>query len=133
VVVVDILHLIEHREERDLAEISSTLNRTAKLANCAIIATVHLNEKRVTDVERPKPTIGDIRGSGSLKNDADIVAFIWRAQDLETGDPLNDGGLLYVSKVRGGKTGGMAVEFDDEFLVFRRARKPDEAPIQQWS
>lgn len=117
VVVLDILHLIEHREERDLAEISATLNRTAKIADCVIIATVHLNENRVNDIKRPRPTIGDIRGSGSLKNDADVVAFVYRDQDEKTGDPLPEG-LIYFSKARGGKTGGQPVVFEEDWLRF---------------
>ena len=130
--VVDILHLIEHREERDLAEISSTLNRTAKLADCAIIATVHLNEKRVSEIVRPMPTIGDIRGSGSIKNDADVVCFVYRDQDAKTGDPQSTG-LIYISKARGGKTGGMPAEFEDDFLRFVPARRDDEPPLEEWA
>jgi replicative DNA helicase len=116
VVGVDILHLFDHDEERDLARISRALNRVAKAAKCHVVATVHLNEKRVIGATRPPPTLGDIRGSGMLKNDADNVAFVFREQ-VEDGTELLDEGRVYFAKVRQGVLGGVPVIFNG-----RRAR-----------
>ena len=118
IAAIDILHLIEHTEERDLAAISATFARAARQADCAIIATVHLNEKRVQTAVRPRPTLGDIRGSGSLKNDADTVCFVYRKQD-EQGVPLADG-EIYLAKVRNGVVGAVEVRLMPESLSFER-------------
>jgi replicative DNA helicase len=129
VAAVDILHLIEFEDERELSRISATLNRCAKQADCALVATVHLNEKRVLSATRPRPTLGDIRNSGSLKNDADVVCFVYREQDPETGEPLPEG-AIYFSKVRNGEVGGIPVRFNASRLRFERASNAQsEAPM----
>jgi replicative DNA helicase len=117
VVGVDILHLIEHRDERDLAGISAELNRAAKMADCHIVATVHLNEGRVVGQTRPMPTLGDIRGSGMLKNDADNVLFVFREQDADTGYPQHEA-TGYFAKVRSGIPGGVPLTFDGARMEF---------------
>jgi replicative DNA helicase len=111
------LHLIEHRDERDLAGISAELNRAAKMADCHILATVHLNENRVMGQTRPMPTLGDIRGSGMLKNDADNVFFVFREQDADTGYPQHEA-TGYFAKVRSGATGGLPLTFDGPRMEF---------------
>jgi len=117
VAAVDIMHLIEYEDERDLSAITATFARTAVQANCVVLSTAHLNEKRVTGVVRPRPTEGDLRGSGSIKNDADIVCFVHREQDSETGD-REPQGAIYFTKVRNGPTGGMEVYFKEDRLRF---------------
>lgn len=114
---VDILHLIEHEEERDLARISRAFNRVSKTADCHVLATVHLNEKRVQSAVRPKPTVGDIRGSGMLKNDADIVLFVHREQSKD-GTVILPEGRLYLAKVRNGELGGIDVFFRGDRMRF---------------
>lgn len=117
VAAVDILHLIEHDEERDIARISRVLNRSAKQADSHVIATVHLNERRVEKAERPPPTLGDIRGSGSLKNDADNVLFVYRRQTKD-GTALLDDGRIYAAKVRNGELRGVNARFDGSRMQF---------------
>lgn len=117
VAAVDIMHLIEYEDERDLSAITATFARTAVQANCVVLSTAHLNEKRVTGITRPRPMLGDLRGSGSIKNDADIVAMVYREQDPQTGDPEPQG-EIYLPKVRNGPTGGMEAYFRADTLSF---------------
>jgi replicative DNA helicase len=121
VVGIDILHLIEHREERDLAAISRTINQMCKesTCNCGVIATIHLNENRVSGQTRPAPTLGDIRGSGMLKNDADIVTFVHREQGSD-GTP-EESGKVYIAKNRNGELGGVEVVLIPTRVTFQRA------------
>jgi replicative DNA helicase len=120
VVAVDILHLFDYDSENELARISRLLNRTAKQANCHILATVHLNEYRVNDVVRPRPVLRDIRGSGMLKNDADNVIFIHREQSPSTGDPQPPASI-YMSKVRNGIMGSVPLMFNGNKFAFEEA------------
>lgn len=127
IAAVDIMHLIQYEDERDLSAITATFARTAVQANCVVISTAHLNEKRVTGVVRPRPMLGDLRGSGSIKNDADIVCMVWREQDEETGDPQPQG-EIYLPKVRNGPTGGMRAYFKGENLSFTPLAGDDLEP-----
>lgn len=122
-VVVDLLHLIPNppgiSRAEGLGEIAGELKRLAGLADCHVIATVHLNEQRVQTAVRPHPTLGDIRDSGMPKNHADNVVFIWLEQDSETGRPvrLPGGfceGLVYTAKTRSGGQGGLYVRLHGE-------------------
>lgn len=100
IVGVDILNLISHDDEKDMRQISQVFNQVAKTANVALLMTAHVNEKRVFTAQRPRPTLGDIRQSGSIKNDADLVMFVYRDQD-ENGIPTDNGkGELYIAKGR---------------------------------
>lgn len=124
VAAIDVLHLISRpsadSDERALAAISQVLNRTAKRADCHIVAAVHLNEARAQTVSRPRPVLRDIRGSGMLKNDADAVMFLHREQDSDTGDPL-PAGELYFAKLRNGILGRAAVNFESARMRFEAA------------
>jgi len=125
VVGIDILHLFDYSDEADLRRISRIINAASKQASCHVLATVHLNENRVRNAPgqaaiRPAPTLGDIRGSGSLKNDADSVLFVHRTQDEETGRPEAQG-AIYFAKGRGHALGGANVMFDPHAMKFLEA------------
>jgi replicative DNA helicase len=117
-VVVDLLHEIDYLDEKELARACRTLARAAKLCGCHVLATVHLSEKRVEGARRKPPTLGEIRDSGSLKNIADNVAFIWRKQDEKSGFPKEDG-WLYFAKVRSGDLCKQAVWFEGSTMTFK--------------
>lgn len=122
--VVDILHKIPHRETADLAHISRVLGDCAKLADCHILVSVHLNRGRIVTAARPQPTLADLKGASALEQDADNVIFVWREDDPDTGLPTTVG-QIYVAKARQGRPGGIAVNFDGAHARF------DEAPT--WS
>jgi replicative DNA helicase len=116
VVGVDILHLIEYREERDLASISRTLNIAAKESNCHILATVHLKDERLKTAIPPPPTLSDIKGAGALKQDADNVLFVYRECD-DIGSPGEDS-KIWLAKARQGQTGGIRADFVGSKMTF---------------
>jgi replicative DNA helicase len=117
VAIVDILHLIPYRDERDLAQISQVFNACSKQADCHLLATAHLNERFVVGAARPQPHLGTLKGASSLKQDADNVMFVWREDDPDTGLPT-DQGQIYFAKARQGQVGGLAVLFDGEHQTF---------------
>jgi replicative DNA helicase len=117
VVGIDILHLIEYREERDLAAISRTLNIAAKESGCHVLATVHLKDERLKSAVPPAPTLSDIKGAGALKQDADNVIFVYRECD-DIGSPGEDA-KIWFAKARQGQTGGIRAVFDGKRMTFR--------------
>ena len=117
VVGVDIIHLIEYREERDLASISRALNVVAKETGCHILATVHLKDERLKTSVPPPPTLSDIKGAGALKQDADNVLFVYRECD-DLGSPGDDA-KIWFAKARQGQTGGIRATFNPNRMTFR--------------
>jgi replicative DNA helicase len=116
VVGVDIIHLIEYREERDLASISRALNVVAKETGCHILATVHLKDERLKTSVPPPPTLSDIKGAGALKQDADNVMFVYRECD-DVGAPGDDA-KIWFAKARQGQTGGIRGRFNGNRMRF---------------
>lgn len=125
VAAIDMVHRIEYQDERDLARISSVLASAAQQADCALIGTVHLNENRAMKATRDRPVLGDIKGSGSLKYDADAVLFVFREQDSETGEPLEEGAIWF-AKVRNGGVGGMKARFNARRMRFEARGRQEE-------
>jgi replicative DNA helicase len=122
VAAVDMLHNIapepgETTQEQTLTNASRILTDTCRQANCLVISVSHLNEKRTFTAEKPRPSLGDIRSSGMIKNSADSVGFVWRKQDLERGLPEPDGEII-LAKVRNGIPGWIDVRLEAQKLEF---------------
>ena len=117
VAVIDILHNIRYEDERDLSNAVNAFVAAAKLADCCVVLVSHLNRGRLIGELRPRPTLRDLRGTGDLENKADIVCFVHREQDPDTAYPLEDG-EVFLPKARGGKLGGLEVQFDADRVRF---------------
>lgn len=81
-VVVDHMHLMEpprqrNNDEREQSEISAGLLCAAKEFGVPLIALSQLN-RSVDDRQDKRPVMRDLRGSGAIEQDADIVAFLYR-------------------------------------------------------
>lgn len=122
IAIVDILHRIPYRDERDLARISQVLGDTAKLARCVVLATVHLNRSRLVGAARPEPVMSDIKGASSFEQDADVIGMVWREDDPTTGRPQNHG-AIYTLKFRMSKMLGRQVALDPEHATFRERQE----------
>jgi len=116
VAAVDILHLIPHEETKDLEQIAGTFARVAQQADCAILATVHLNRNRIKTAKVPRPTNADIKGASAFEQNANTVCFVWREQNA-TGIPQPHG-VVYFTKVRNGRLGETWVDLNGERYRF---------------
>ncbi len=135
-VVLDYLQLMQaggRYENRNLeiAAITRGLKQLAKELDIPVIALSQLSRQPERRGSDHRPQLADLRESGSIEQDADLVAFIYRDEvyDPETEDP----GIaeLIISKHRNGETGTIKLVFFGENTRFRtlaRHREPEAPP-----
>lgn len=116
-VVVDHLHEFDYEGEEDIRRMISLFARTAKMANCAVVVGAQLNERRVTTNVLPRPTISDLKGSSQIKQASDTICFVYREQDAETAEPLEDA-AVFLGKGRNQQVGGLKARFNPRHLRF---------------
>jgi replicative DNA helicase len=134
-VVIDYLQLArglggrrEESREREIAEISRGLKALAKELHIPIIAVSQLN-RSVEKREDKTPQLSDLRESGAIEQDADIILFIHR-DEMYNADPTGRGkALLKIGKNRAGPTGEVDLTFIREYTKFENyAAEDEEAP-----
>jgi replicative DNA helicase len=110
----------------EVSRISRQLKLLARELRCPILALSQLSrevEKRGSKV----PQLSDLRDSGSLEQDADVVLFIYREELEDKVDGLEPGVELLVAKQRNGPLGKVPVRFDATTTRFRNI-SGDELP-----
>jgi replicative DNA helicase len=131
-VVIDYLQLAhglggrkEESREREIAEISRGLKALAKELHIPIIAVSQLN-RSVEKREDKTPQLSDLRESGAIEQDADIILFIHR-DEMYNADPAGRGkALLKIGKNRAGPTGEVDLTFIREYTKFENYAAEDE-------
>ncbi len=123
-VVVDYLQLMagsgkrSDNREREISEISRGLKVLAKDLRIPVLALSQLNREIEKTTRRPH--LSDLRESGSLEQDADVVLFIWR-DELRAKTPENEGQAeLIIAKQRNGKSQTFVeLDFDKRYCRFK--------------
>ncbi len=122
-IVVDYLQLMRgttwnsDSREREISEISRSLKALAKELHVPVIALSQLN-RMVENRKPPKPILADLRESGAIEQDADLILFIYREEvyDRET---VNKGvAEIIVSKQRNGPIGDVKLAFLGPYTRF---------------
>jgi replicative DNA helicase len=125
-IVVDYLQLMTSSSRRakenrahEVAEISMALKATAKELNIPIIAAAQLGRNAE---ERARPKLADLRESGQIEQDADIVVMLHRPNKgkmNEDGTSADNGEVeLIVAKQRNGPVGTVDLKFESEYTRF---------------
>ncbi len=118
---IQMMHLDRKVENKqvEISEISRSLKLLAKELNVPVIALAQLSrnpERR----ENKEPILSDIRDSGSIEQDADVVIFIHRK--FREGVELDDAKLI-IAKQRNGPTGEIEIHFDPARTLFKQKAK----------
>lgn len=125
-IIVDYLQLIKspkaESREREIAIISSTLKQIAKELNIPVIALAQLN-RSVESRKDFRPMLQDLRESGSIEQDADVVMFVNRPERYgvkELFDGTDSEGMaeIIIAKQRNGPTGNIKLVFQKDFARF---------------
>ncbi len=123
-VVIDYLQLIQGRRSAEsrqieISEISRSLKALAKDLNVPVLALSQLNRK-VEDRPNKRPQLADLRESGAIEQDADVIAFIYRDEMYHptTEDNRNIAEII-LAKQRNGPTGYFKLTFQQEYTRFR--------------
>jgi replicative DNA helicase len=139
-IVIDYLQLLRSTSRRgqenrqiEISEISAGIKGLAKELNIPIIVAAQLNrnpENRTGD-SKGRPRLSDLRESGSIEQDADLVALLVRqeyyADTEEEKDETEGKADLIIAKQRNGPTGDVPLTFRKEFTRFEdRAREERE-------
>ena len=136
-VMVDYLQLMHaakaESREREISVISRGLKQLAKELNIPVIALSQLN-RSVESRSDKRPMLSDLRESGSIEQDADVVMFVHRPEYYgitvdEEGRPTNGIAEVIIGKQRNGPTGITQTAFIKEFARFENlAFQYDDAP-----
>ena len=127
IIMIDYLQLMHSSQklqsrEREVAEISSATKTIAKELNVPVVALSQLNRAVETRQDK-KPTLADLRDSGSIEQDADIVCFIHRPEKYgiemtEDGEPTQELGQIIIAKNRNGEVCDVNLRFREELAKF---------------
>ncbi len=122
----------QDNRQQEIAEISSGIKAIAKELNIPIIVLAQLNRnpEARTGKQTGKPKLSDLRESGSIEQDADIVGLLYRpeyyANDDDERQEEQGKAELLIAKHRNGPTGDVPLTFLKEFMRFESRARDSE-------
>jgi replicative DNA helicase len=127
-VVIDYLQLMSSggkggNREQEISTISRSIKEIAKELDVPIIALSQLSRNVETRGGDKRPMLSDLRDSGAIEQDADIVCFIYRPEyygltEWSDGTPCNSQGEIIVAKHRNGSLKDVRLRFIGKFAKF---------------
>ncbi len=131
--VVDYLQLMSgrggsDRREQEISEISRSLKALAKELNIPVVALSQLNRK-VEDRTDRRPFMADLRESGAIEQDADVILFIYRDEMYDEHSKQKGTAEVIIGKQRNGPIGKITLAFIDQYTRFENLAGADGEPF----
>lgn len=133
-IIVDYLQLMRgsggrENRQQEIAEISRGLKALSRELDVPVIALSQLNRRPEERGRDGRPQLSDLRESGALEQDADVVLAIYREEVYKRDDPdLKGKAKIYILKQRNGPTGEFDMNFMEEYTRFQNLEKVTESP-----
>ncbi len=135
-VIIDYLQLISGRgrvesRQQEISEISRSLKAMAKELDVPVVALSQLS-RAVESRQPPRPQLSDLRESGAIEQDADVVAFLYRPafyrarREEELDEPEDNTTEVIIGKQRNGPTGTVHLAFLREYTRFEDQERERE-------
>lgn len=131
-IIIDYLQLMQgssgtESRQLEVSEISRGLKALAKEMNVPIVALSQLSRAVESRTDK-RPMLSDLRESGAIEQDADVVAFIYRDEVYNPeGDDLGTADIL-IRKQRNGPIGDVKLHFEKEYTRFYNFSRGDSPP-----
>ena len=135
-IVIDYLQLMQvpgNNENRatEISEISRSLKALAKEMSCPVIALSQLN-RSVEQRTDKRPVMSDLRESGAIEQDADLIVFIYREEVYNQDTPRKGIADIHIAKQRNGPIGDLPLTFVGRYTKFENwvpDRYGDDLPV----
>jgi len=121
-IIIDYLQLMSpnsagENRATELSEISRELKALAKELNCPVIALSQLN-RSLEQRPNKRPIMSDIRESGAIEQDADLILFIYRDEIYNPDSPEKGVAEIIIGKQRNGPIGSVRLTFAGQYTKF---------------
>jgi len=139
IIFVDYLQLLgvpyrRSSRQEEVAEISKSLKALAKELEVPVVALAQLS-RQVEQRSDKRPQLADLRESGQIEQDADLILFIHRPEVYKKNPPPEEEGLaeIIVAKQRQGPTGIVKLAFDKDTTAFKPLPSSDSKKVEEYN